>query len=169
LATNSNYESGVNCYNSNNAASYPVTADTVSPILGARSAVTIRTGTLNTAVSSINCTPGDSTTKFPVVAGQPVTGALSTKTDVANAVIYTRWYWYDAGLVQTQGAATIRQASAAVGQVYRVVETGTPPANMVSAQFVVSVFTSGANCVGGEKVWYDQLVVETGITDGSWF
>lgn len=168
LASNPGYEAGTNSILSGSGANYVISADTVAPIAGTQSALFTRfVGLVSSTVAQILCT--GTNTQFTVTAGQPVTGGLAVKTDVANAIISTRWYWYDVGNALTVGAATTKVAAAAANQVYRVVDTAVPPVGTVKAYFVVTVNTSGANCVGGERVWADQLTLENGITDGSFF
>jgi hypothetical protein len=170
LATNPGYESGTANIFSNAGSIYVPSAETVAPIGGTRSILFTRAASPATSmIASIVITTQPTQVNFPVTAGQPITGAISIKTDVANAVIRTCWYWYDASSVLTQGTRTIRVAAATPGTVYRVVDNGTPLADTVKAFFIVEVSTSGGNVVGGEKVWADYLTLENGTTDGSWF
>jgi hypothetical protein len=168
LAVNPGYESGTNSFFSNFGTFYAISADTVAPISGVRSALLTRqVAGASTTIAGWLLSTGAA--KIPVTPGQPITGGVSIKTDVANAQIRTRWYWYDAGSVLTSTPSVIRVAAATPGQVYRVTETGTPLANSVTAYFVIEVTNAIGNTVGGEKVWADMLTLEYGTTDGSWF
>jgi hypothetical protein len=166
-AINPGYESGNNCINTADGSRYAITADTVAPIGGTKSALFTRIGPLNTTIAQIIGTNGSIVSKIPVTEGQPITGGLSVKTDQANASVTTRWYWYDSGNTLTAGTPTIRVTGLAANTVIRVVETGTPPSGAVTAWFVVTVITGSGNCVGGEKAWADLLTLEYGTTDGS--
>lgn len=170
FATNSGYESGTDCFFSNNGSLYPITGDIVAPIAGARSAMTTRTTTsLNLTVTSMLLTSSTLAARFPVTVGIPVTCGVSLKTDTANTKFQARWVWYDSGGSPTNEAYSDKVANATPGQVYRVVTISTPPVGTVTATLTVQIVLNSGNCVGGEKVWADQLTLENGTTDGSWF
>jgi uncharacterized protein YcfL len=169
LATNPGYESGTNSIQTGSIPTYVLSADTVSPIGGSRSALFTKSATVSSTIAQVLCNIGAVNVKIPVTEGQPITGGLSIKTDTANAQVTTRWFWYDSGSVLTQGAATTRYTGMVAGQVYRVTETGTPPPGTVTAYFCVTVVMGSGNTVGGEKAWADYLTLENGTTDGSWF
>lgn len=168
LATNPGYEVGTNSITTAHTGKYPMTADTAAPIAGARSALTARSATsLDSVVSQLYLTM--TTGQFPVTAGVPVTSGLSIKSDGSGLRISTQYFWYDASNVRTVATGTIRQSNTVAGTTYRVTETGTPIPGTVTAYFVVSVTTAAGNAVVGQKVWADQLTIETGTTDGSYF
>jgi len=126
-----------------------------------------RGGTMSTTVGAIH---GVTSTyaQFPVTAGQPFTAGMSVKTSVAGAIIYTRWLWYDTGMVLTAATPLVKVANTVAGQVYRVADTGIPIPGTTSAFFQVLI-TQATNTVGGELMWGDLLTLENGATDGSWF
>lgn len=168
LATNPGYEAGGSSILTGSGSTYLQTADTTAPISGSRSSLFTRADpNPSSTIAQVLCT--GTTAKLPVTPGQPVTGGLSIKTDVANAQVLTRWYWYDAGNVLTAGPITYRYTKMNAGQVYRCVETATPPAGTVTAYFVVQVQTASGNSVTGQRVWADMLTLEYGTTDGSYF
>jgi len=170
-ALNPGYEVGNSCYLSNNGASYPVTADTAAPIAGTRSAITIRTtSSPGITVTSVYFAETGSV-KTPVTAGQQLTVALSVKTDVDDASVQTRFYWYDAGgTLLPDGVFIGRVPVTVAGQVYRVVSTDTAPATAASGRVALIVNRNGGVfIVGGERVWMDELVIEYGDTGGSYF
>jgi hypothetical protein len=168
LVTNPGYESGTNSFFSNNGANYPVTADTVAPIGGTRSAYVVRAGTMNTTVASGYIAPTINTSKFSVTEGQPITYGYSVKTDTPGLTVNTKWNWYDSGSVQIPAPTNVQVASTVAGQIYRVSEVGIPPVGAVTAWPQLLV-TKATIAVGGEKIWYDYATVENGTTDGSWF
>ena len=171
LATNPGYEVGNGSIYSGSTGNYLLTADTTAPIAGTRSALLTRAGTMSNVVAQITgYVAGQSAAgRLPVTPGQICTGALSVKTDVPSATIATRWYWYDASSVLTQGPETVRATGVTAGQIYRVTETGTAPAGSASALLVVFIRTPSGNAVAGQRVWADMLTLEYGTTDGSYF
>lgn len=170
LALNPAYENGTFCMYSGSAGTYVPTVETVAPIAGTRSLLLTRAASgLNSTVALILCSVAASAGKIPVTPGTPVTYGLSVKTDVPGATITTRPYWYDSGGSLILGSATVKLTNINANQVYRVVETATPPVDTVTSYYGVTITTSAGNVVGGEKVWADLLTIEYGATDGSYF
>lgn len=169
LATNPGYEIGTGSILTGSSGNYVISGDTTAPIAGPRSALLTRAGNTSTIVAQILCTTGAAGTKISVTAGQPITAGLTVKTDVANGRLSVRWFWYDSVGTLTQGASTTLVPEMVAGATYRAISTGVPPAGTVSAWYVVYVNTPSGNVVGGERVWADQLTIESGTTDGSYF
>lgn len=172
LAMNGNMEGGVvTGWNSNNISSYPVTLDTTAPISGTASAITTRTSSSpNTTAGAIFIGAQIPTSQFAVVPGQPITMAFDVKVEQANRQGLAYFLWYDAAKVSLgNSSAGVVYTALPSGQVVRLSQTATPPAGAVWAYVNTQVTSTAGNVVTGERIWFDNLVIENGTTDGSYF
>jgi hypothetical protein len=158
-ATNPGAEAVVTGWNSNDGAKYPVTLETVDRISGAGCVRTIRTGTLNTAVSSVYLTGIAGSSTLAVTPGETFTMSVDVKGQQANRNIsyYIQYRKADNSALSASPTTVVLLPS---GVVTRATVTHTVPALAAWAFLVVSVYTTdSSNALTGETVWYDNLLV----------
>lgn len=166
-ALNPGFENGVNSFAPVSTDTYPMTVDTSNPIAGSRSALFTRAGALTNTIAAIMGTISNGA--FAITDYQTVNCAMTIKTDVPNASIATRFYWYDSNMNLTQSSEKAQFSNCVAGQKYRVAHSASSPAGKVWAYFVVIVRTPSGNAVVGQRVWADELTIEFDNTDGSYF
>ena len=166
LATNPNLELNATSWASANGALYTFARDTSAPISGTASAMTTRTAsTPNSAAGVVVVSP------HPCVAGVPITFGIDVKSELAGRQLLLQYQWRTAGGTYISSSTnTVAIPSMNAGEVYRGVVTATPPATAALCDVVASVFTvDGSNATTGERVWFDNLSVESGTTEGTYF